>query len=326
MNLQLLRRQAHGPNLFRWFAMVLLSCGALVPVAAEPLLPLPDVPPQNPARVDLGRKLFNDTRLSDDGRVSCASCHDLARGGMDGLQRSKGIHGRIAQVNTPTVFNAGFNFTQSWNGRAGSLEAQIDNVVRNPAEMDNTWKAVVGKLSQDKGLRMSFARAYKDGLTQANIQNAIASYSRTLVTPNARIDRYLRGKTDALTAQEKEGYAKFKRYGCASCHQGANVGGNMFQKFGIMGDYFGQRGNLTQADLGRYLVTRLEHDKHVFKVPSLRNVALTAPYFHDGSAATLEAAVDIMFRFQLGRFASREDRDDIVKFLHTLTGERAAQP
>jgi cytochrome c peroxidase len=178
----------------------------------------------------------------------------------------------------------------------------------------------VAKVAQDAKYQRDFATAYHDGVTKANIQNAIAAFERTLITPNSRFDRYLRGDPDAISVAEKVGYAKFKQYGCVACHQGVNVGGNMFQKFGVMGDYFAKRGNLTDADLGRYLVTKDENDKHVFKVPSLRNVALTAPYFHDGSAKTLENAVDIMFRYQLGRVGSKEDKEDIIKFLNTLTG------
>lgn len=299
-----------------------VSCATL----DEPIKPVPLSLHQDPARADIGRQLFGDNRLSANGRVSCASCHDLAKGGSDSLARSLGFSGQPTAVNTPSVFNAALNFKQFWNGRADSLEAQIDLVVQNPVEMGSTWPDVVAKVSRDAAYQRAFAAAYKDGVTQANIQNAIATFERTLITPNARFDQYLRGDNTALSDAEKTGYKKFKQYGCVACHQGVNVGGNMFQKFGVMGDYFVQRGKPTQADLGRYLVTGDEEDKHVFKVPSLRNVALTAPYFHDASAKTLEEAVDVMFRFQLGRIGSREDKESIVRFLHTLTGERVATP
>ncbi|MNF98236.1 Cytochrome c551 peroxidase precursor [compost metagenome] len=163
-------------------------------------------------------------------------------------------------------------------------------------------------------------------MTQANIQNAIASFERTLITPDSRFDQYLQGKADALSRDEKTGYLKFKQYGCIACHQGINVGGNMFQKFGVMGDYFKARGNSSEVDLGRYVVTREVEDRNVFKVPSLRNVALTAPYFHDASARSLEDAVDVMFKYQLGRTASEEDKGLIVLFLKTLTGEPEGNP
>jgi cytochrome c peroxidase len=292
----------------------------------EPIQPIPLTLKQDPARVEIGRLLFRDPRLSGDGRVSCASCHDLGKGGGDGRVFSIGLKGQLTDVNAPTVFNAALNFKQFWNGRADSLEGQVDHVMRSPIEMGTSWEEIVRKLSQDARYKSAFAAAYKDGITKANIQNAIATFERTLITPNSRFDKFLRGDANAISAAEKAGYAKFKQYGCVACHQGVNVGGNMFQKFGIMGDYFAKRGNPTQADLGRYLVTKLESDKHVFKVPSLRNVALTAPYFHDGSARTLEEAVDVMFRYQLGRVASKEDKESIVRFLNTLTGELEGKP
>ncbi len=302
------------------------SFSAFAATLDEPIKPVPLSLPQDPARADIGRQLFGDTRLSANGRVSCASCHDFAKGGADGLARSIGFSGQPTTVNTPTVFNAALNFKQFWNGRADSLEAQIDLVIQNPVEMGSTWPDVVAKVSRDAAYQRAFSAAYKDGITKANIQNAIATFERTLTTPNARFDQFLRGDNTALSEAEKTGYKKFKQYGCVACHQGVNVGGNMFQKFGVMDDYFVQRGQPTEADLGRYLVTRDEEDKHVFKVPSLRNVALTAPYFHDASAKTLLDAVDVMFRFQLGRAGSREDKESIVRFLNTLTGERAAKP
>lgn len=319
-------RLLHRRRAARGVTAAVLALLALGTAAGEPIQPLPAAPVQDAARIELGKRLFNDTRISVNNRVSCASCHDLARGGADGQKRSAGLNGRLTDVNTPTVFNAGFNFRQAWNGRNASLEDQIDNVIRSPGEMNTTWEDVVRRLSPDQGLRKAFGVAYPEGLTGPNVRDAIASYNRSLVTPNARFDQYLRGNTGALSAQEQAGYAKFKQYGCVACHQGANVGGNMYQKFGTMGDYFAQRGNATQADLGRFLVTGQAGDRHVFKVPSLRNVALTAPYFHDGSAATLEEAVDVMFRYQLGRIASREDRDAIVRFLRTLTGDTGQRP
>lgn len=313
------------------FLISLAIAATAFPAAAaalsdEPLQPIPQSLKQDPVRAGIGRLLFHDARLSGNGRVSCASCHDLAKGGVDGLARSSGLRGGLTDVNAPTVFNAALNFKQFWNGRADTLEDQVDQVIQNPVEMGSKWEDVVLKVSQDPKYKSAFTGAYKDGVTKANIQNAIATFERTLITPNSRFDRYLRGEAAAISDLEKAGYARFKQYGCVACHQGVNVGGNMFQKFGVMGNYFDKRGNPTQADLGRYLVTKAENDKHVFKVPSLRNVALTAPYFHDASAKTLEEAVDVMFRYQLGRVASREDKESIVKFLRTLTGELEAKP
>jgi cytochrome c peroxidase len=274
----------------------------------------------------LGQQLFSDGRLSANNRVSCATCHDLAKGGSDSLAHSIGFNGQATAVRAPTVLNATYNFRQFWNGRADSLETQIDMVVQNPIEMGSQWQDVIAKVSQDPRYKAEFASSYGGAVTKGKIQNALATYERTLVTPGAPFDRYLLGDRDAISAEEKSGYEKFKQYGCIACHQGMNVGGNMFQKFGVIGDYFAARGNQTQADLGRYLVTGEEDDKHVFKVPSLRNVALTAPYFHDGSAKTLDAAVDVMFRYQLGRVASKQDRTAIIHFLNTLTGRPPAPP
>lgn len=292
----------------------------------EPLQPLPDVKAQDPQQVELGRQLFNEVRLSANGTLSCASCHRLDRGGADDKPLSVGFQGRTLVINTPTVLNAALNFKQFWNGRADSLTEQIHEVVQNSQEMGSSWEHVSAQLSSDSHYRKAFAAAYTDGVTIANIQHALQSYERTLITPNSRFDRYLKGDTDILTLQEKYGYQRFKQYGCIACHQGVNIGGNMFQKFGVMGDYFKARGNVTDADLGRFLVTGNENDRNVFKVPSLRNIALTAPYFHDGSAATLEQAVDVMFTYQLGRVASEQDKWLIVQFLKTLTGELAGKP
>ena len=303
----------------------------LVPAAVqaqddEPIKPIPSQIALDTRKVALGERLFHDRRLSRDNSLACASCHDLARGGVDGLRTSLGIGGAVGPINAPTVFNSSLNFRQFWDGRAASLEEQAAGPVHNPKEMGSDWKEVLGKLSQDEPLVALFKASYPDGLQSRNIQDAIATFERSLTTPNARIDKYLRGDRAALTNDELRGYQLFKAYGCVACHQGVNIGGNMFQTFGVMGDYFQRRGNVTAADLGRFNVTANEGDRHVFKVPSLRNVALTAPYFHDGSAQTLPDAVEVMFRYQLGRTAPQQDKDLIVKFLYTLTGEHRGKP
>jgi cytochrome c peroxidase len=292
----------------------------------EPIKPIPTSPSLDAKKVALGERLFNDKRLSKDNSIACVSCHSLSKGGADGMTTATGIGGVKGTINTPTVLNSGFNFRQFWDGRAASLEEQAAGPVHNPKEMGSDWAQVLGKLTQDGAMVEQMKQSYPDGVQAKNIQDAIAVYERSLTTPNARIDRYLRGDKTALSNDELRGYQLFKTYGCVACHQGVNVGGNMFQTFGVMGDYFAKRGNATEADLGRYNVTKRESDKHVFKVPSLRNVALTAPYFHDGSAKTLGDAVDVMFKFQLGRAASAQDKDLIVKFLHTLSGEINGKP
>ena len=287
----------------------------------EPIQPLPPVGKLDARKVKLGEKLFSDRRLSKDNSVACVSCHNLSAGGADKLPLSLGIGGQKGTVNSPTVFNSGHNFRQFWDGRAASLEDQVTGPIHNPLEMGSNWAEVIGKLSQDAAMATEFKQVYPEGVQAKTIADALAVFQRSLATPNARFDKYLRGDKNALTADELKGYQLFKSYGCVACHQGVNVGGNMFQTFGVMGDYFSKRGNVTQADLGRYNVTKKEADKHSFKVPSLRNVAVTAPYFHDGSAATLGDAVDVMFRYQLGRRAPAQDKELIIQFLHTLTGE-----
>jgi cytochrome c peroxidase len=310
--------------------MLVLCVGTGAPLSAAPLnealKPLPTVPVLDPAKVELGRQLFNEPRLSVNNRLSCASCHSLEAGGADNKPFSIGFDGKPVELNTPSVFNASLNFKQFWNGRVDTLEAQVEQVVISPVEMGSDWQTVVRNLSALPAYQNAFKQAYPDGVSAANVQNALATYERTLLTPNSRFDQYLLGNTEILTTREKYGYQRFKDYGCIACHQGVNIGGNMFQKFGVMGDYFTARGNPVEADLGRYLLTQDEEDRHVFKVPSLRNVAVTAPYFHDASAKTLEEAVDVMFKYQLGRTPSQEDKDLIVQFLKTLTGEWAGKP
>lgn len=293
---------------------------------AEPITPLPESVPLDARKVALGDRLFHDPRLSRDDSVACASCHALDKGGVDGRQRSIGIGGQTVAVNAPTVFNSGFNFKQFWDGRAESLEDQIDGPLNHPKEMGSSWPEVIGKLKNDAAYVSAFANIYPDGIQEKNIKDAIATFERALVTPNSRFDQYLKGDRNAMTADELKGYRLFKSYGCIACHQGVNIGANMFERLGVMGDYFKDRGEIAQADLGRFNVTKNEEDKHMFKVPSLRNVALTAPYFHDGSAATLEQAVTIMGKYQLGVAIPLSDVALIVAFLKTLTGEYAGKP
>jgi cytochrome c peroxidase len=287
----------------------------------EPLQPLPPLPALDPQRVALGEKLFHDPLLSRDNTVSCATCHNLTTGGADGKARSTGINSAEGEVNSPSVFNSALNFKQFWDGRANTLEDQANGPLENPKEMGTSWTDVVEKLKKSSPYTSAFNAAYPDGITANNARDAIVTFERSLSTPHARLDKFLGGDQAALTAEEQEGYRLFKSYGCIQCHQGVGVGGNMFQTFGVMGDYFADRGNIKPADLGRYNVTKNEQDKFVFKVPSLRNVALTAPYFHDGSAKTLEEAVQIMAQYQLGRELTQRDVKLLVQFLHTLTGE-----
>lgn len=293
---------------------------------AEPIIPIPLQINLDTKKVALGKQLFHEPRLSQNNAVPCAHCHKLELGGTDGMSISFGINGAKGAINSPTVFNSGFNFRQFWDGRAATLEEQINGPTHSPIEMASSWKEIIAKLNADPKYPRLFATLYTDGITAFNIRDAIATFERSLYTPNARFDRFLRGETDALSEQEHTGYTLFKNYGCVSCHQGVNVGGNMYQVFGVMGDYFADRGNITEVDYGRFNVTGRQEDKFVFKVPTLRNIALTAPYFHDASATTLKEAVKVMGRYQLGRILSAEEIEYIVAFLHTLTGEYQGTP
>jgi cytochrome c peroxidase len=295
-------------------------------VVDEPVQPLTQVVVLDAARVALGERLFNERLLSRDGSLACATCHPLARGGTDGLEHSRTFDGKTAPLNTPTVFNVAFSFRYNWNGAYASLEEELDAPMLRA--MGSDWASVLEKLRGVASYRSCFAAVYPDGLTIPNVRDALANFERSLYTPDCRFDRFLRGDAQVLTDEEKAGWALFKEYGCASCHQGENVGGNLFQRIGVMRDYFAERQTTarSKADLGRYLVTADEKDRHVFRVPSLRNVALTAPYFHDGSAATLEQAITAMARYQLGRPLRPEQVARIAAFLRTLTGEFHGQP
>lgn len=292
----------------------------------EPIQPIEPFANLNPRKIDLGRKLFYDPRFSHDNRLSCASCHDLQAGGTDRRTRSIGINGAVGVINAPTVFNSGFNFSQFWDGRAPTLESQIDVPIQNKIEMDATWPEVIGKLQASPEYVQLFRQIYGDDINREHIKDSIAEFERSLSTPNSRFDRYLRHDSGALNSREQQGYKLFKSFGCASCHQGMNIGGNMYQKFGVMAPYFSDRGHLTKADQGRFNVTGDPKDIYMFKVPSLRNVELTPPYFHDGNAATLADAVRMMAKYQLGRHLTADETELIVEFLKTLTGELHGKP
>jgi cytochrome c peroxidase len=291
-------------------------------ILEEPIRPLPETVSLDSRKVTLGKTLFFDERLSHNDTISCASCHSLDKAGTDRLPHSVGIGGAVGAVNAPTVLNCSLNFVQFWNGRAATLEDQVNGPTHNPKEMGSDWKEILAKLHADGKYPAQFHDLYSDGIQAQNVRDAIATFERSLITPDSRFDEYLRGDKTALNAVETRGYQLFKREGCISCHQGQNIGGNMYQKVGIMADYFSARGGENDADLGRYAVTGREQDKHVFRVPSLRNVALTAPYFHDGSVTTLPQAVEMMAVYQLGRPLQPDELDAIVQFLGTLNGRQ----
>ncbi len=287
--------------------------------STEPIQPIPLRFGFDARKVSLGKQLFYEPRLAGDNRTACHHCHNLTKGGADHRQYSQGVNG-VTATNSLTVFNSRLNIKLTWNGQSGSYAELIDADLRNPVLMNSTWPAVIAKLNQDARYLAAFEELYADGITSTTISDALSSFLSSLTTPNARFDQYLRGDTKAITTEEKAGYDLFKTLGCVSCHQGVNVGGNLYQKFGIMRDYFANHDVLTPADLGRFTVTGDEKDRHVFRVPSLRNVELTAPYFHDGSAHSLEEAVQMMAHYQLGRPLSKTEATLIVQFLRTLTG------
>ncbi len=274
------------------------------------------------AKVALGERLFSDQRLSHNNTLACVNCHNLQMGGVDRLPRSITINGVEGRFNTPTVFNSGFNIAQFWDGRTKTLEEQVAEPIHNPGEMNSNWNEVIAKLGADDKYLTAFNMIYADGITAINIADAIATFERSLITPNSRLDLYLRGAQDILSSSELEGFRRFTEYGCVSCHQGVNVGGNMFQHADVMEGYINHddEGHTHTDHYGRFNVTGLEIDRYVYKVPGLRNVAVTAPYFHDGSVKTLESAVLEMGHDQLGRQLSSEDVRLITLFLHTLTG------
>lgn len=286
----------------------------------EPILPI-----SRPAGVDidksaLGQMLFHDPGLSSSRTVSCASCHSIRDGGDDGKQVSQGVGDASGDMNSPTVLNASLNFRQFWDGRVETLEDQVGGPIHNPLEMGSNWEAVINYLNSDDAYIAWFQRVFNDDVTATNVASAIAEYERTLVTPGSPFDHWLKGDDESLTDLQKHGYRVFKDSGCISCHTGANVGGTMFQPLGVMIDFFAKEEALDRH-LGRYRVTGLEQDRHVFKVPGLRNVSRTAPYFHDGSAETLPEAVRAMFKHQLGMPAEEEDVKAVCAFLQSLESD-----
>ncbi len=298
-----------------------LSANAGKGRVGEPLLPLKPYKNLDPRKVSLGDRLYHDVRLSADNTLSCASCHDLATNGSDSLPSSIGIDDASGPIKAPTVYNAANNFAQFWDGRATTLEEQVAGPVHNPIEMGSNWEQVLGKLKKDRELVQLFEDLYPDGLTPDNIASAIADFERSLITLDSPFDRWLKGDDSALNEKELQGYDLFKSYGCSSCHQGQNVGGNLFASMGAIGDYFGQRGKeIVEADLGRFNVTRDEIDRHFFKVPSLRLAARQKYYFHDSSQTRLKDAIRIMGRFQLGREIPENDISAIEAFLRSLVG------
>lgn len=296
--------------------------------ANEPVRPIDQALEYDEAKAALGFALFHDPRLSVDNTVSCASCHALETAGVDNHQYSHGVNEQLGGVNAPTVFNAVYNFVQFWDGRAQTLAAQAAGPPLNPVEMaSESFDQIIAKLKADKKFTKAFTAVYPDGITEANLTDAIEQFERTLVTPNSPFDKWLLGDDSALTADQLEGYELFKKYDCATCHTGPNLGGLSYELMGLRRHYFAERGlELTHEDNGRYKETQQERDRHRFKVPGLRNVEHTWPYYHDGTRHTLEEAVRDMGLYQSGVELSDAEVGKIVAFLESLTGEYKGVP
>ena len=292
--------------------------------AGEPVRPIVGTPEVDPLKVELGYALFHDPRLSVDNTVSCASCHSLETGGVDNHQYSHGVEERLGGVNAPTVYNAVYNFVQFWDGRAMTLAEQAAGPPLNPVEMASTsFDEIIAKLQGDKRYVEIFQTLYPEqGITEATITDAIEQFERTLITPNSQFDKWLLGDNEALTAEQLRGYELFKENSCATCHVGVNLGGESYELMGLRRHYFQERGmELTEEDNGRFKQTQQERDRHRFKVPGLRNVELTWPYYHDGSRVTMHEAVRDMALYQGDTELTDAEVDAIVAFLTTLTGE-----
>jgi cytochrome c peroxidase len=286
--------------------------------ASEPIEVIKAAKPKSPAMVELGKKLYFDPRLSKSGIMSCNTCHNLSMGGTDNIPTSVGDRWQQGPINSPTVLNSTLNLAQFWDGRAKDLKEQAGGPIANPGEMAFTHELAVDLLNSIPAYKAEFKKVFgKDSVNIGMVTDAIAAFEDTLVTPDSRFDKWLKGDKKALTAQEKAGYDLFKNSGCTACHYGPAVGGASFQKMGLVKEY--DTKSKAQGVAG---LTGKDADRMMFKVPTLRNVEMTYPYFHDGAVWTLEEAVDIMGKLQLGREYSKDEIAKIVAFLKTLTGKQ----
>ncbi|WP_439102858.1 cytochrome-c peroxidase [Congregibacter sp.] len=296
----------------------LALCSSTMAFAAEPITPIEAPTDVDAAKAEIGKQLFFDPRLSKSGFLSCNSCHNLSMGGADNLPSSVGHAWHQGPINSPTVLNSAYNLAQFWDGRAADLQEQAAGPIANPGEMAQPHNVALEVIASIPGYVESFSNSYGDDrIDLERVTEVIAEFERTLVTPNSRFDQWLTGNKQAITEEELEGYQLFKGNGCAGCHNGPAVGATLYQKMGLVKAY-----ETDNPALGRYAVTGRDSDRMVFKVPTLRNIELTYPYFHDGKVSTLEEAVQIMGEIQLGRRFSESDTAKIVAFLKTLTGEQ----
>jgi cytochrome c peroxidase len=291
---------------------------ATVAAAQEPISPIKPPSSINIGMVELGKKLYFDPRLSKSGFISCNSCHNLSMGGTDNIPTSIGDKWQQGPINAPTVLNSSLNVAQFWDGRAADLKAQAGGPIANPGEMAFSHTLALGVIESIPAYAREFKVVFgKDKIDIDQVTAAIAEFEKTLVTPNSRFDQWILGKKDALTADELAGYALFKDSGCIACHNGEAVGGNSFQKMGVVEPY-----KSNDKVVGLAAVTGKDADRFNYKVPTLRNVELTYPYFHDGAANTLAEAVDVMGRLQLGKKFTDQENAQIVAFLKSLTGDQ----
>ena len=293
------------------------SAWAASTVRDELIKPIEPAKVDNAAKVELGKKLWFEPRLSMSGIISCNTCHNLSMGGTDNLQTSIGHGWKAGPVNSPTVYNSSLAIAQFWDGRAADLKEQAGGPIQADVEMNMPHTLAIGILQSIPGYVAEFKSVYgKDKIDIDMITDSIAEFEKTLVTPDSRFDKWLKGDDKALSEKELAGYTLFKESGCVACHNGPAAGGTSFQRMGVVEPY-----KSSSPAEGRSAVTGADADRFNFKVPTLRNVELTYPYFHDGEAATLEQAVDTMGRLQLGRTYSKDEIGQIVAFLKTLTGE-----
>ncbi|MCU7843433.1 MAG: cytochrome-c peroxidase [Candidatus Thiodiazotropha sp. (ex Monitilora ramsayi)] len=301
-------------------SMALMGMATTVSAVDEPIQPIKPVQNINLGQVELGKKLYFDPRLSKSGFISCNSCHNLSMGGTDNLKTSIGHNWQQGPINAPTVLNSSLNVAQFWDGRAADLKAQAGGPIANPGEMAFTHTLAIDVLTSIPEYVMEFKQVFgTDKISIDEVTQAIAEFEKTLVTPNSDFDRWLLGDKEALNTDELAGYKLFKESGCVACHNGEAVGGNSFQKMGIVEPYEAK----SPAE-GLSAVTGKDADRFKFKVPTLRNVEMTYPYFHDGEAETLTEAVDLMGRLQLGKKFTDQENAQIVAFLKTLTGDQPA--
>ncbi|MCF4175862.1 cytochrome-c peroxidase [Vibrio sp. McD22-P3] len=284
----------------------------------EPIKVIEPVVGLDQQKVDLGKALWFEPRLSASNTISCNSCHNVAKGGVDNLPSSIGHQWAIGPINSPTVLNSDLNFVQFWNGRAKDLQEQAAGPIENPIEMAFSHELAIGTLQSIPQYQQWFESAYgSKNFTINEVTDAIATFEKTLRTPNAAFDKWLKGDDSALTAEQVEGYALFKQKGCTACHSGPLAGGQMYQKMGLVKAF-----KTDNPDIGRAAVTGKDFDKYVFKVPTLRNIELTYPYFHDGSVWDLQEAVEVMADIQLGQSLTKDESKKITAFLRSLTGEQ----